>query len=131
MANPAKTRDSARQPAHRKPSVVKHPHPDLDTPSVSLRSYIDMMFEGVNKRIDLVVQMIDTLRQDMNTRLEELNNRLDWMNKTNLTIWLFSMSVVGVAFMYLLGQLNQIKEQNAAILEQNAAILLALGKLGG
>ena len=122
MANPAKTRDSARQPAHRKPSVVKHP--DLDTPSVSLRSYIDMMFEGVNKRIDLVVQMIDTLRQ-------ETNNRLDWMNKTNLTIWLFSMSVVGVAFMYLLGQLNRIKEQNAALLEQNAAILLALGKLGG
>ena len=62
---------TTNSPAHRKPSVVKHP--DLDTPSVSLREYMNAMFGAVHERIDALLHRVEALEK----RVEALEKKVD------------------------------------------------------
>lgn len=72
MASP---QPKTKAPARRKPAVLEHPN--LDTPSVSMRDYMrdymDATVKAVYERIDAVVQRLEALEK----RVEALEKRVD------------------------------------------------------
>ena len=121
----------------------KLPKDALDTPSVSMRDYINMMFkavyryiddlreyinkrfDGVDKRLDdfkgYVDKRFDDFKAYVDKRFDALEQRLSRMGKMAITIWAFSMTVVGAVFGYMImlmhDQQRQINEMRQLMYE--------------
>lgn len=117
MANPAKNKLA-------KPVILDKDA--RDTPAVSLRDYINMVvkavykcidglrdyvnkrFDGVDKRIDRLEQNMDKRFDDVDKRFDKVDKRFDRMEDRALKIWVFSMSVMGAGFIYIITLLHQM-----------------------
>lgn len=178
MANPQPKTKAPKTPstAHRKPVVLERP--DMDTPAVGMRAYIEALFKAIHERIDVLVEQIkacnkriDAIREYFDERVDALkeyydkrfddfkvyvgkrfdavdrrfddfkeyvgkrfdaidkrfdasDRRFDRLIMVLLTVWLFSMGIMGAGYIHLHGLFMQV-------IEQNAQIIAALNNIGG
>ena len=106
-------------------------------PVVSLRDYLDTKIGALAQRVedlgqhlnarmgDLAQQLnarmddleakvdtrVDSLEVKVDARMDSLEARMDRTEKLLLTIWIFSMGIVGAGFVYLTSRMDRMTER--------------------
>ena len=106
----------------------------------ALDAKVDDLAQHLNARIDSLDAKVDDLARQLNARIDslevkvddlgrQLNARMDRMEKRFITIWIFSMSIVGAGFLYLTSRMDRMAERMDGMAERMNEILIILERL--